>query len=309
MDRRRTAGTGRGEVKFSNKAHLPPHLVTILQKAWEKANENYTSSRQTGSKVISVTELISPPQKRALERTHSAALEMDVLDTVPSLRGSSLHHILELAGKDAPEHIPEERLQTNFETWTITGKSDLYTTDSGKLIDFKDSSVWAYIFGKKEWDAQLNVLRWIRVRNGGFVSSLEIDLFVGDWRRGEARRDEKYPPRVVVMPVKMWTMEETERYVTERLALHGADTPPPCSSEERWQKETKWAVKKKGAVRATKLFDEEIQATQFAATLPGYVEKRPGESTRCLDYCLCSNVCPQWAKDPTNPKNQVPDEA
>ena len=294
-------------MRFTNRSRLPAHLVAILQKAWEKANENYVSSRQTGSKVISVTELISPPQKRALERAHAAALEMDVLDTVPALRGVSLHHILELAGKDAPEHIPEERLQTTIDTWTITGKSDLYTTGDGRLIDFKDSSVWAYVFGKKEWDAQLNVLRWIRVRNGGFVTSLEIDLFVGDWRRGEARRDEKYPPRVVVMPVEMWTMEATERYVLERLALHGADTPPPCSSEERWQKETKYAVKKRDAKRATKVCDEEIQATQLAATIPGaYVEKRPGESTRCLDYCDVGKqtmFCKQWLADPTNPRN------
>ena len=296
-------------MRWTNRSNLPEHLVKLLRSAYEKAQGNYLADRQTGSKIISVTELISPPQKRDLERRNAGALTMDILDTVPSLRGTSLHHILELAGSSAPEHIPEERLSTNFEAWTITGKSDLYTTDPGKLIDFKDSSVWAYVFGKKEWDQQLNVLRWIRVRNGGFVSSLEIDLFVGDWRRGEARRDEKYPPRVVVMPVELWTMEATERFVLERLALHGAATPPPCSPEERWQKPTKWAVKKKGAVRATKLFDEEIQATQFAATLPGYVEKRPGESTRCMDYCQAAPFCRTWAEDVSNPKNQVPDEA
>jgi hypothetical protein len=291
-------------VRYTNRAALPPHLFNVLKAAHEAAQGAYHAGRAHGSKIISVTELIAPPQKRHLERDHADELEIDVLDTVPSLRGTSLHYILELAGKDAPEHIPEERLQTTLDTWTISGKSDAYTTRDGKLIDFKDSSVWAYLFGKREWDAQLNILRWIRVRNGGFVSSLEIDLFCGDWRRSEARRDEKYPDRVVVMPIALWTLEETERYVRERLALHASEAPPPCSAEERWQKPTKWAAKKKGALRASKLFDEEIQATQYAATIPnGIVEKRAGESTRCLDYCAAAPWCKQWKADPTNPAN------
>lgn len=293
-------------MKYTNRSGLPPHLFELLRSAHESAQGNYYRDRQTGSKILSVTELISPPQKRRLEREHADELEMDVLDTIPSLRGTSLHYILELAGANAPTQIPEDRLTTTIDTWTITGKSDLYTTDSGKLIDFKDSSVWAYVFGKREWEAQLNILRWIRVRNGGFVSSLEINLFVGDWRRGESRQREDYPERVVVWPVEMWTMEATERYVLERIAVHSAEVPPPCSAEERWQKVTKWAVKKKGAVRATKIHDEEIQAVQHAAQIGGVVEKRPGESTRCLDYCGAAPWCRQWAADPTNPANVQP---
>lgn len=293
-------------MRYTNRSGLPPHLFNVLKGAHEAAQASYISGRQTGSKIISVTELISPPQKRRLEKDHADELEIDVLDTIPSLLGTSLHAMLELAGKNAPDQIHEDRLQTTIDTWTITGKSDVYTTSDGKLIDFKNSSVWAYVFGKREWEAQLNVLRWIRVRNGGFVSSLEIDLFVGDWRRGESKQREDYPERVVVWPVEMWTMEATERYVVERLAVHAAELPPPCSPEERWQKVTKYAVKKKGAIRATKIHDEEIQAEQHAREIGGIVEKRPGESTRCLDYCSAAPWCRQWALDPTNPKNAQP---
>jgi len=301
------------DMKFTNRANLPPHLFTVLVKAWEKAQENYAASRQTGTKVISVTELIGPSYKRRLEREHHADLTMDVLDTVPALRGSSLHHILELSGRDAPEHIPEERLETNYDGWTITGKSDLYTTKDGRLIDFKDSTVWAYIKGKREWDAQLNVLRWIRVRNGGHVSSLEIDLFCGDWRRGEAMHSDDYPERVVVMPITMWSMDEAQGYVSERLRLHAADNPAPCSDEERWTKETTYALKKNGAKRATKVYQTEAEA--LAATGPGFhVETRPGERTRCMShpktgsYCLASKFCPTWKMDTANPANAVTEE-
>ncbi len=293
-------------MRFTNRANLPPHLAAILKAAWNTAQDNYLAARQIGTKVISVTELISPPQKRRLEREHAAELEMDVLDTVPSLRGSSLHHILEMAGKDAPERIPEERLSTTIDTWTITGKSDLYTTQDGKLIDFKDSSVWVYVFGKREWDAQLNVLRWIRVRNGGFVSSLEVDLFCGDWRRSEARRDPDYPPRVVVMPVKMWSLDEAEAFVMERLRLYAANVPPECSAEERWEKPTTYALMKNGAKRAAKVYraDEPVPTAPVGHS----IVKRPGQSVRCLDYCMAAPWCGTWAKDPTNPKNAVTEE-
>jgi hypothetical protein len=281
-------------MRYSNRANLPPHLFNVLKAAHEKAQENYGKDRPAGSKIVSVTELIGPAQKRRIEQAHRLELETDVLDTVPALRGTSLHHILELAGSAAPEAIPEERLQTTYDTWTITGKSDLYTTGDGRLIDFKDSSVWAYLLGKREWDAQLNVLRWIRVRNGGHVASLEVDLFVGDWRKGESKKNEDYPERVVVVPIVMWEMDETEKYVKERLAMHAAVLPPECSAEERWEKPTKWAAMKLGAAKATKLFDEPTEAARFASTLPkGIVEKRPGQSTRCADYCQALPWCAQ----------------
>jgi hypothetical protein len=290
-------------VIWTNRAQLPVHLTRILIGAWEKAQSDYTKGRPGGPRTISVTQLIAPPQKVRLERENADELTMDVLDTVPALRGTALHYILELAGREAATLVPEERLTTEFQGWTITGKSDLYETEAGRLCDFKDSSVWAYVFGKPEWDAQLNVLRWLRVRNGGFVGSLEVDLFVGDRRRGESKRDAEYPPRVVVMPVTMWTLEETERYVVERLALHGAETPPACSPTERWTKTSKYAVKKLGAKKATKIFETKDEAEMFALSLPGYVEDRPGESTRCMDYCAGSPFCPQWKADPTNPAN------
>ena len=285
---------------WTNRANLPPHLASVLIAAWERSQAVYLKDRPEGSRVISVTQLIAPPQKLRLEREHAEELTMDVLDTVPSLRGSSLHHILELAGKDAPELVPEERLSTEFEGWTITGKKDLYETKEHRLIDFKDSSVWAYIYGKPDWDSQLNVLRWIEVRNGGFVASLEVDLFVGDWRKGEKSHNDEYPERVVVIPVPMWTLDETERYVSERLAAHGAAQAPPCSPEERWEKPTRYAVKKHGQKKALKLFDVQQDADLFAAaTSGGYVEKRPGISARCESYCMARPFCRQAAADPT----------
>ncbi len=290
---------------FTNRTALPEHINHVLKAAF--LNDAYDAPK--GEKVISVTTLIGPAQKRILERRHKDDLQMDVLDTIPALLGQALHHILERAGQDAPTAIPEERLQTMHDGWTISGKSDLYETKDHILIDYKNSSVWSYIFGKKEWDQQLQVLRWIRVRNGQPVKGLAIVLFCGDWRRSEALRSPDYPPRVVNIPVPMWTMDEATAFVDARLKLHrdaqeGKNVP--CTEEERWQKPTSWAVIKDGNKRAASVHNREADAV---AALKGghHIEKRPGESVRCNGYCLAAPMCAQWRVDPSNPVNAKED--
>jgi len=291
-------------VRFTNRSNLPGHISDVLKAAY--LNDSYDAPK--GEKVISVTTLIGPAQKRVLERRHSSDLELDVLDTIPALLGQALHHILERAGKDAPTAIPEERLETTHDGWIISGKSDLYETKDHILIDYKNSSVWTYIFGKVEWEQQLNVLRWIRERNGQKVNGLAIVLFCGDWRRNESLRSPDYPARVVNIPIPMWTMDQATEFVDTRLALHRAaqdGRTVPCSDMERWQKPTSWAVIKDGNKRAASVHDTEAAAA--AALKAGHhVEKRPGESVRCNGYCLAgtAGVCPQWNADETNPKNR-----
>lgn len=290
-------------MNFTNRSGLPDHIDHVLRSAF--LNDSYDGPK--GDKEISVTTLIGPAQKRILERRHKDDLTMDVLDTIPALLGQALHHILERAGKDAPTAIPEERLQTMHDGWIISGKSDLYETKDHILVDYKNSSVWTFIFGKKEWEQQLNVLRWIRVRNGQPVNGLAIVLFCGDWRRNESLRSADYPARVVNIPIPMWTMDEATAYVDSRLALHRAALEGkvvPCSEEERWQKPTSWAVIKDGNKRAASVHNSEADAA--AALKAGHhIEKRPGESVRCNGYCLAgtAGVCPQWNADSTNPKN------
>jgi len=290
-------------VNFSNRSQLPGHISQVLRAAW--MNDSYDGPK--GEHEISVTTLIGPAQKRVLERKHSHELSIDVLDTIPALLGQALHHILERAGQDAPTAIPEERLSTLYDWWTISGKSDLYETNDHILVDYKNSSVWTFIFGKKEWEQQLNVLRWIRERNGEKVKGLAIVLFCGDWRRNESLKNPDYPARVVNIPIPMWTMDETTRYVSERLDLHrraqeGKDVP--CSDEERWQKPTSWALVKDGNKRASAVFSTEADAV---AALKGghHIEKRPGESVRCNGYCLAASFCPQWANDPSREKEEA----
>lgn len=290
-------------MKFRNDSNLVPHLAEVLKNAY--LNDAYDAPQ--GEKVISVTALIAPAQKLVLERKHAGDLEMDVLDTVPALLGQALHHILERAGPAAPTHVPERRLEAQHDGWTISGKADLYETKEGIIVDYKNSSVWTYIYGKKEWDQQLNVYRWLSERNGFPVKGLAVALFCGDWRRGEAKRSPDYPARVVNIPVQMWTMDQATAFIDGRLKLHrdareGKNVP--CSSDETWAKPSTWAVMKAGRKTALSVHDT-LAAAEAASNGTTYIQNRPGESVRCNGYCSAAPWCVQFSKDPTNPANQV----
>jgi hypothetical protein len=277
-------------------------LAEVLKAAY--LNDAYDGPK--GEKTLTVTQLISPAQKLKLEREHADEIEIDVLDTVPALLGQALHHILERAGGAAPTHVPERRLAAVHDGWIISGKTDLYETKEQELIDYKNSSVWTYIFGKVEWIQQLNVYRWLSERNGHPVKKLSVGLFCGDWRRSEARRSPDYPQRVVSMPIPMWTMDEATAFVDARLALHRAAQDGKvveCSSVERWLKPTKFAIMKVGRKSAISLHDAKPECP------PGhYIQTRQGEAVRCKDYCSAAPWCAQWKADPGHPSNDVTEE-
>jgi hypothetical protein len=284
-------------MKFTNESNLPDYIAAVLQNAY--LQDAYDGPR--GGKTISVTQLIGPAQKLILERQHEKDLEMDVIDTIPALLGQALHHILERAGPAAPTHVPERRLSAVHDGWIISGKADLYETQSGTLVDYKNSSVWTYVFGKPEWVQQLNVYRWLLERNGHRPKALAVVLFCGDWRRGEAKKNPDYPARVVNIQIPMWEMDEATAFIDQRLKLHREaqdGQPVSCSPDERWAKPTKYAIMKPGRKTAISLHDAKPECP------PGcYIETRQGESVRCKDYCNAAPFCRQWAVDPTNPKN------
>lgn len=71
------------------------------------------------------------------------------------------------------------------------------------------------------------------------------------------------------------------------------DDIPPCAAKERWEKPSTYAVKKEGNKRATKVLDTFEEAEKIAGDKGKdfIVEVRPGESTRCMDYCSCCEFC------------------
>ena len=103
------------------------------------------------------------------------------------------------------------------------------------------------------------------------------------------------------MPLPMWSVGQAQDYINKRVEKHRAEAanPPVCNKRERWQRDAKFALMKRGAKRAIRLFENEDMAEAAAiqmgkAAPPGqhfYVESRQAEPVRCLDFCAVQTYC------------------
>jgi len=285
-------------VRLTNLLNLPAPLVAAV------SHDDYSR----GESDISITQLLDPPRKVALQAAHDRTLTEDVADRIWALLGQSIHAILERADHKG---IKEHRLYADIGGWHVSGQFDrlvgLYDEHGGRWVlqDYKLCSTWEVIGGlKPEKTAQLNCYAYLASVNGYAVNGLEIVTILRDWSKMKAKRERDYPQQQVrVIPVCLWPAEETAAYLRERVRLHheAAVAPdhqlPLCTAEERWARPTVWAVMKQGRKSALKLCETPEMAadylTQQAKPSLLSVIERPGESVRCRYYCAAASVCNQ----------------
>lgn len=284
-------------TRITNKLGLPEELYTATKRVMDEYDK--------GDCQISATGLSDPPRKQVLEILHEEELEEDVSDLTFALLGTALHQVLRDAFVAehggliaAPDHWVEQRLFATCQGWKISGAPDLYR--QGMVRDYKVTSVYSLKNGKpkQEWSEQLNTYAWLLRENGLPVTSLEVNVHLRDWSKMDSIRDGSYPRyNVARIPVPLWTPEEAEEWVTQRVMAHQAayHDLPLCSPSERWEKPGKWALMKTNAKRAIKLFDTHAEAVSRLTELKGdFVQQRPGMSTRCFAYCNAARFCTQF---------------
>jgi hypothetical protein len=216
---------------------------------------------------ISTTVLISPVQAVELQRRYDDKITQDVSDMMWALRGQIEHGIMEAAAKtlDTPGAIVEKRFSTEVLGWTVAGKIDYY--EDGILYDYKDVSVWAYIFGDKKWELQANVNRYLMAKNGIDVKRFRNTLIFRDFQKSKAGTG-RYPPRGVYdVDIPMWTLEHAEIYVKERVKLF---------QEARQQADNE-------------LIECEHEDRMW--------NKKQDKYMRCTEYCLAREFCQQIKRE------------
>jgi hypothetical protein len=283
-------------MKLTNKYNLPQTFVNVLNRP------TYTK----GKAHLSATEIINSPRIVQLKKIHWDNLEEDVADKVWAIFGTAIHAVLEL-GKD-DHHIIEQRLHANVDGWDISGAIDLQRVEDDGIIvaDYKTTGAWAVMNEKSDWEQQLNIYAWLveKVKKVP-VKKVEIIAIIRDWSRRDAQVKEGYPEAPIkVIDVPLWTFAQRENFIKERIQLHSnalfaaetSDDLPECSPSEMWEKPAFWAVRKIGNKRATTVLDTEDKALAKIEELgKGYeVEFRPGERTRCANFCQVRDFCSQW---------------
>ncbi len=279
-------------MKLTNKMRLPESIVRAV------ANDSYTKREAD----FSVTEILSPPQVVTLKNEHYEELEEDVADRGWSLLGQAVHSIVERGAEGIPDVLSELTLVTEVDGVKLKGTMDHITISRAELNDFKVTTAWKLKGGgvPTEWAQQTNIYRWMVWRERGMeINAIAIVAILRDWSKLEAARSPDYPQaQFIRLDVPLWTYDEVERFVIDRLNDLRYNPLRPCTDEERWLKPEKYAVMKRGADRAKKLCDSAAEASAWISGQKDasqlYVEHRPGEATRCLHYCNVAKFCKQF---------------
>ena len=285
---------------ITNKFNLPDFVVDALTY----------SDYSRGDSNISVTQLIDSPRIAQLQQEHADEQSKDAVDFVWSRFGTSVHTMFEESLKaTGSDVITEERLFTETQGWKLSGAIDAQeVADDGVIIsDFKVTSAWSVIFDKSSWHTQLNVYAYlVRKAKGQTVKKLQIVALLRDWVRRKAEQGGDYPTApIVVLDIPLWSEAEQDAYVESQVKKHieATNTDQPlifCTSEETWEKETVYAVMKKGRKSAVRLYKTEAEAEERAEKEGSNhsVEVRKGEKTRCVgDWCGVSQWCDQYQSE------------
>lgn len=255
---------------------------------------------------FSVTTLIDSPLRRILMMRHFDQIEEDVSEGIWVLLGKMGHKTLEMN-----KRVSEIYIEKKFGDATLVGVLDY--TDDCKVIDFKFTSVWSFVFaGEKSGnEQQLQIYAYLVQLNGRPVQSLENWMILRDWNKREALKSADYPKiPFAKISYPLWPRERVEAYIQERVSLHLAAEKVDsgaipevfwCTLVERWTRPTKYAVRKKGVEKAVRVLDNESAAEEIVKKeidrtgKEHYIECRPGENIRCQNYCNLNVFCPCYA--------------
>lgn len=280
-------------MKITNKLNLPQPLV-------EMAASDYTSAPNE----YRVTSLLKGVREAVLEKRHGDEVEQDISDMIWLIFGTAVHSVLENS-KEADHQIKEARLKETIAGLTISGKFDLYDSKKEMVTDYKTASVWKIIFGDfTDWRRQTLIYCYL-LRKAGFPAKRgEIVAMLKDHSKRDAKQKSEYPQ----LPVKVIHFEFSEKdfedienwligkaVEIQSLETVADDDLPLCSPEERFNSGDKFAVMKKGRKTALRVLDSRKLAEEWMKDGGGdYIDVRPGEDKKCIDYCSVCQFCSHW---------------
>lgn len=275
-------------MKVSNCLNLPQAFINALNL-----------ERHNAEGEISATTLLKGACETILTDRHFDEIEIDVADCVWQIWGSAVHLIFEKAGI---EGFTEEKFTVPVSNSKVMGRVDLYDLENEIVYDWKTASVWKVQFNDfSDWDRQGLIYAWLMKQNGLKVKEIRFVALLKDHSKSKARQDSFYPQKPAIVHIVKVTpkaLEEIETFIKRKvaefeLAKMLPDTElTPCTKDERWATDDKWAVMKSGRKSALKVCNSKKEAQEYLNTVGGTdIEFRQGESKKCKDYCTCKEFC------------------
>lgn len=211
---------------------------------------------------------------------------------------------------------------------TLSGQMDIYDKEIGSIEDWKTTSVWNWIFRGnsdtvKNWEKQLNILRYLMHKNGIDVYKLSVNAIFRDHQKSKMAYDANYPRSIEVMPLTPQELSITEAMIYDKVnELESCkDVPehslPMCTPEERWESQPDYKAMKGNNKRSSKndrsyakikKWIEDTAKSAAHKTIHKYpnkdfdveyekelaeyrIEKSGGEPRKCIGYCPANKFC------------------
>ena len=297
--------------------------LTESNKEYGKELSEFMAGREDHEHSSSVTALATPTQKALLIRRHSKDIYIAPLkECWHALLGNIVHYVLEKHAAKNLSYMTEVRMDCSITVDGIKcllhGKFDLYNRDTFTLQDWKLTSASNMMYPKDAYEMQLNVLRFILMRNNYRVDKLEnIYLFP---HLDKAKMNMKGYPQTNALPVdvKLKPISEVEKYIKNRLRVQLTESKKedreltPCTDEERWVRNSYWAIytRKKGGKKGV-LQDFSSRAASRADTKKELIEWRKANNHEkenveyrhfkgtpiACSFCQAKVVCKQYLKE------------
>lgn len=284
-------------MKITNLHDMPDMLVRAVEKEYIYRDKRY-----------SITSLLEPQRIIALKRRYNDQIEQDITDCIFMLLGTKTHFELENIELKENEFV-EDHLEYTFENgYTLSGIIDHY--DDEYLDDYKTCKAFSLIFKSDydKWKKQLQMGSYLAYKKDGkWRKKGRIIALIKDWNRLESQTKSDYPKYPCqVIKFDLGTPEQAEKIILEKfdivikLEQMSDEELPLCTSEERFNKGTTWAVKKKKNKKASKIHNSEEEAKKHLENLEKEypneyeIEKREGQNLRCECYCSVNIFCPYY---------------
>jgi hypothetical protein len=276
-------------MKVLNSMNLPQAFVEAVSVERHNAKGSY-----------SATTLLKGGCEVMLMERHYDEIEVDASDSIWAVFGSAVHSIFENQNTGTEKEV---FYSADVSHSKVTGRVDSYDPQTKILHDFKTASVWKVQFEDfEDWRKQGLIYAWLMKKNGVEVKRCEFIALLKDHSKSKAKKDPAYPQLptfVYKFDVTEEALAEIEQFIFakvsefEKAELLEDEKLPPCSAEERWATEDKWAIMKAGRKTALKVCNSEEEAKSLLESLGGTdIEFRQGESKKCNDYCTCCEFCP-----------------
>tara|TARA_B100002019_G_scaffold172513_1_gene149118 strand:- start:547 stop:1380 length:834 start_codon:yes stop_codon:yes gene_type:complete len=275
-------------VIVTNEKNLPEPIVKAIQ------NDGYDGHKKSD---ITVSSLISPPQITHLRRKFHEFIMVDVEDRLYSLFGSAIHKVFEQANS---KDIIEKRFYTTIDGLSLSGQVDRLIPEDNKISDWKFTSVNKVLYANfEDWEKQLNCYAYLARLDGYQIEKLEVVAILRNWEKMKVKTSKDYPDSMIqIIDIPVWTQGKAKEFITKRIALHKearSGKVQPCTDEERWTRESVWALMKEGRKSAIKLYKDKKEIPKLEPKQ--FIQFRKGESLRCEHYCEVAQFCPQYQKE------------